>query len=266
MYNQFFGFKFNPFAKDIMTDNLYDSSDFKELSARLKYLQSTRGIGLIVGESGAGKSTALRKYVNGLNPSLYKPCYLALSTLTVKDFYQALAMILGETPSCRKVALFNQIQNAIHSYYYDQRITPVIILDEIQMASNDILEDLRLIFNFKMDSENPYILILAGQPHIRNKLALNINNALRQRIVVKYILQGLKKEELSDYIGSRLRIGGVLEDLFTSTAIDAIYGNTNGFPRLVNNLVNSCLMLAYSAKHRRIDEEIVYQAQSELNI
>ena len=58
MYNQFFGFKFNPFAKDIMTDNLYDSSDFKELSARLKYLQSTRGIGLIVGESGAGKSTA----------------------------------------------------------------------------------------------------------------------------------------------------------------------------------------------------------------
>jgi type II secretory pathway predicted ATPase ExeA len=266
MFTQYFGFKFNPFDKNIATDNLYESNDFKELSARLKYLQTTRGIGLVVGEAGAGKSTSLRKYVNSLNPSLYKPCYFALSTLTVKDFYQALAMILGETPSSRKVTLFNQIQHAICSYYYDQRITPVIILDEIQMASNDVLEDLRLIFNFKIDSENPYILILTGQPHIRNKLALNINNALRQRIGVKYILQGLKKEELPDYIGSRLKLAGVSEELFTINAIDAIYGNTSGFPRLVNNLVNSCLMTAYSAKQRVIDEEIVYQAQNELNI
>jgi type II secretory pathway predicted ATPase ExeA len=69
-------------------------------------------------------------------------------------------------------------------------VTPVIILDEIQMASNDVLEDLRMIFNFNMDSQNPYILILAGQPHIRNKLALNINSALRQRITIKYVLHG----------------------------------------------------------------------------
>jgi Cdc6-like AAA superfamily ATPase len=122
-----------------------------ELAARLKYLQSTRGIGLVVGEPGVGKSTALRKYVNELNKSLYKPCYFALSTLTVKEFYQALAMILGETPSYRKVDLFRKIQGAITSFYYEQKVTPVIILDEIQMASNDVLEDLRMIFNFNMD-------------------------------------------------------------------------------------------------------------------
>ena len=76
--------------------------------------------------------------------------------------------------------------------YYDRRITPVIVLDEIHLASNKVLEDLRLIFNFKMDSQNPFILILAGQPLIRSKLTMNINNPLRQRLVVKYIMQGLR--------------------------------------------------------------------------
>lgn len=261
MFTQYFGLKFNPFGKEINADCLYESSDMKELSARLKYLQTARGIGLIVGESGTGKSTSLRKFVSSLNTSLYKPCYFALSTLTVKDFYQALASMLGETPSYRKVTIFNQIQGAISSYYYDQKITPFIILDEIQMASNDILEDLSMIFNFRMDSENPFILILSGQPHIRNKLALNINNSLRQRITIKYMFQGLKKEELPQYIQSRLKISGSDEELFTASAIDAIYGATKGFPRLVNNLATAC-----SKKQRLIDEEAVFQAQNEINI
>ena len=68
------------------------------------------------------------------------------------------------------------------------------------MLSNSILEELRLLFNFKMDSENPFILILSGQSQIRNKLQLAVNAPLKQRIAVKYVMQGLKPEELSDYI------------------------------------------------------------------
>ncbi|MEQ6360703.1 ATP-binding protein, partial [Thermoanaerobacter thermohydrosulfuricus] len=81
------------------------------------------GIGLIVGEAGSGKSTALRRYAESLNRSTFKPCYFALSTLTVREFYQALAMILGETPSYKKVTLFHQIQRAITELYYSQKIT-----------------------------------------------------------------------------------------------------------------------------------------------
>ena len=73
MFTQYFGMKFNPFSKEIPSDNLYESNDFKELESRLKYLQKTRGIGLVIGEPGTGKSTALRKYVSSLNRSLYKP-------------------------------------------------------------------------------------------------------------------------------------------------------------------------------------------------
>ncbi len=102
MFTQYLGMKFNPFSKEINANDLYISEDITELNARLKYLQETRGIGLIIGEAGSGKSTALRRYTESLNRSTFKVCYFALSTLTVREFYQALAMILGETPAYKK--------------------------------------------------------------------------------------------------------------------------------------------------------------------
>ena len=266
MFTQYFGLKFNPFTKEVAVDKLFTSKDLLELESRLKYLQDTRGIGLVVGEPGSGKSTALRKFVCKLNPALYSHCYFSLSTVSVLEFYHGLAMELGEEPKHKKVAVFHQIQQAINSMYYDRRITPVIVLDEIHLASNKVLEDLRLIFNFKMDSQNPFILILTGQPLIRSKLAMNINNPLRQRLVVKYIMQGLKAEELKDYCSSRLKQAGMVEELFTDAAFEAIYAITNGLTRLVNSLVTNCLLYAYGKKLRQIDEEVVYQAQTELNI
>jgi type II secretory pathway predicted ATPase ExeA len=117
-----------------------------------------------------------------------------------------------------------------------------------------------------MDSQNPYILILAGQPHIKNKLALNINSALRQRITVKYVLQGLKKEEMESYIKSRLKIAGVMEEIFNPAAYEAIFAITKGLPRMVNNIATACLICACARKQREVDEEIVYQAQAEVNL
>lgn len=265
MFTQFFNLKFNPFTKEVPADQLYLSQDLVELDSRLKYLQNARGIGLVIGEAGTGKSTALRRYVKGLNPALFKYCYFPLSTVTVQEFYRGLTLELGEVPMHKKVDLFHQIQFAINSMYHERRITPVIILDEIHMASNKLLEDLRLIFNFNMDSENPFILILAGQPLIKSKLTLNINNPLRQRIVLKHIMNGVKKPELDDYLKTRLVFAGTHEELFSSSSLEAIYGITNGVPRLINSLATNCLLYACEKKQRQIDEETVYQAQSELN-
>lgn len=266
MFTQFFSLKFNPFSKEIPAEHLFLSRDLLELGSRLKYLQSTRGIGLVVGEPGTGKSSALRKFVTDLNPALYKPCYFSLSTVTVLEFYHALTLELGEEPKHKKVSMFHQIQSAISSMYSERRITPVIVLDEIHLASNKLLEDLRLIFNFKMDSHNPFILILAGQPLIRSKLNLTINNPLRQRITVNHIMHGLQPEELKDYCLTRLKYAGLHEEIFNQSALDAIYSITNGFPRLINSLVTNCLLFACEKKQMLIDEEVVYHAQEELNI
>ena len=122
MFRQFFGLKYNPFGKEIDISDVYESEDIKELNSRFKYIQNIRGMFLLVGEPGMGKSTALRKFSAGLNPGLYKPCYFSLSTVTVMDFYRGLLISLGEVPSHKKVTMFHQIQQAIMSLYYIPRL------------------------------------------------------------------------------------------------------------------------------------------------
>lgn len=266
MFRQHFGLKFNPFNKEISIDKLFSSRDTRELDSRLKYILENRGICLIVGEPGSGKSIGLRKLTDNMNGSLYKPCYLQLTTLTVKDFYQAIAMLLGEIPRYRKVQLFNQIQDSIQNLYYEQRITPVIIIDEIHMAPISILDDLRLLFNFRMDSANPFVLILAGQPQIRNKLALNTCYPLRQRITMRYSMQGLSLEETADYCTSRMKIAGCTDDIFTSAALEAIHTISGGVPRNINNIAVTSLMYSTERKMLTVDEESVYQANIETGV
>jgi general secretion pathway protein A len=264
MFKQFFGLTFNPFDKEIEVDKLYQSEDLKELDQRLKYMLDNRGMGLIVGEPGMGKSTCLRKFAENANKSLYKVCYLPLTTLTVKDFYQAICVMLGCAKRYRKVDMFYEIQSAINSFYYDQKITPVFIADEIHMASSQILDDLRILFNFKMDSANPFVLIMAGQPQIRNKLMLNTSYPLKQRIVMRYTMQGLKKEECMEYLSSRMRLAGCSRDVFTPAALEAIYNISNGTPRIINNITTAALMYSAAKRADDVDEEAVFQANIEI--
>lgn len=264
MFKQFFGLTFNPFDKEIEVDKLYKSEDITELEGRLKYMLDNRGMGLIVGEPGMGKSTCLRKFAENANKSLYKVCYLPLTTLTVKDFYQAICVMLGCAKRYRKIDMFYEIQSAINSLYYDQRITPVFIVDEIHMASSQILDDLRILFNFKMDSANPFVLIMAGQPQIRNKLMLNTSYPLKQRIVMRYTMQGLKKEECTEYLDSRMRLAGCTRNVFTPAAIEAIYNISNGAPRVINNITTAALMYSAAKRANDVDEEAVFQANIEI--
>ena len=266
MFRQHFGMKFNPFEKEIDTINLYTGSDLKELDSRLKYTLETRGMFLLVGEPGSGKTAAIRRFADGLGPTLYKSFCLSLTTLTVNDFYNALASLLGEEPRFRKIDMFRQIQSAISNLYFEQRITPVIFADEIHMASNAILDDLRMLFNFRMDSVNPFVLVLAGQLPIRNKLALNMSLPLKQRITGKYSMKGLSETETREYIQSRMALAGVMKDVFSEKAISGIYSSSNGFPRNVNNIATACLMYCKWKNLELVDEEVVYQANVELAV
>ncbi len=264
MFKQFYGLTFNPFDKEIDADKLYQSEDLTELDQRLKYMLENRGIGLIVGEPGMGKSTCLRKFAENTNKSLYKVCYLPLTTLTVKDFYQAICTMLGCVKRYRKVDMFFEIQSAVNSFYYDQRITPIFIVDEIHMASSQILDDLRILFNFKMDSANPFVLIMAGQPQIRNKLMLTSSYPLKQRIIMRYTMQGLKKDECAGYLSSRMRLAGCSRDVFTPAALEAIYNISNGSPRVINNITTAALMYSALKRVDVVDEEAVFQANIEI--
>jgi len=107
-----------------------------------------------------------------LNSSLFKVAYFPSSTVTVNDFYRGLAFSLDISPAFRKVDLFRQTQEAITELFYGKKVTPLVILDELQLATPTFLNELRLLFNFSMDAHNPFILVLCGMPSLLNKLSL----------------------------------------------------------------------------------------------
>jgi len=259
--------KFNPFSKELDDKHVFMSTDSAELASRLEYLKKTRGFFLLTADSGFGKTTLLRKFSSSLNPSLFKVFYSPLSSLTVMDFYRSLILRMGEEPAYKKVCMFEQLQKLISVSYYEKRVTPVFIIDEAQSLSGAVLEDLRMIFNFKMDSENPFITIIAGNSNIRRKLQLAAHQGLRQRIVGNYQMIGLLRSEVSDYISSRLSIAGAADtDIFSKPALEYIFTSSGGALRLVNTLAAASLTCAFSRKQSLVDEEIVYQADRDIEI
>ena len=266
MFKSFFGFQQQPFDKGIDSALLFQSNAYKEGLARFDYLKNTRGFGLITGDPGVGKTSTLRVFAESLNPSLYKVMYFPMSSGTTMDFYPGLAPSLGEEPKFRKVDLFFQIQSAIIDLYDKRRITPVFILDEMQSASGQFLHDLSIIFNFDMDKRNPFIVILAGLPTLANRLGLNQNRSLDQRIVTRFHFSPLEHDEVKEYIKHRFKHAGVSRSLINDNAYEAISSSTGGYPRLVGNLVTQALILAYQKQTDLIDEEIIFAASAEAGI
>lgn len=263
MYKSFYSLSSTPFSKELATRDLFCSDTLNEATARLNYLNQTRGIGVLVGEPGAGKTSVLRSFATGLNPSLYKVIYFPLSTGSVMDFYRGLALGLGEKPAFRKVDLFNQIQNAVHSSFHNKKITPVFILDEMQMAANQFLNDLSILLNFNMDSENPFVLVISGLPFLLDKLSLNQNQSLTQRIIMRYKLTPLNKGEIQKYILHHLELAGAKHAIFSPSAIEAIASRSRGLPRLINSLAVHSLLLGCQLQAEIINEEIVFKASEE---
>jgi type II secretory pathway predicted ATPase ExeA len=266
MVQSFYSLSSAPFRKELDSKAFFPSQGFSEGLARLEYLKATRGIGIVVADAGTGKTSLLRRFAGSLNPSLFKAVYFPLSTVTVSDFYRGLAVGLGEEPKFRKVDLFGQIQQAILNLFHNQKITPVFILDEMQMASNQFLNDISLLFNFAMDSQNPFVLILIGLPHFLERLKLSHNQPLAQRVIMRYQMNPLSKEDVKGYMQHNLKLAGANYDIFSPQAVEAIASRSRGFPRLVNNMATNCLLYGCAKRLEVIDEEAVLAVASEAGL
>lgn len=257
MYKSFYSLAKTPFSKEISVTDAFPSTEFEGALAGLEYLRKTKGIGLLIGDPGAGKTFALRAFKESLSPSLYHVVYFPMSTGGVMDFYRALAYGLGEEPKFRKVDVFRQIQTGIERMAVERKITPVIILDEMHMAKDAFLQDIALLFNFQMDASNPFILILAGLPHLKTKLALNHHRPLTQRFVMHYEIQALSQEDAKRYITHHLELAGAKIPIFTEAALEAIILRAQGWPRVLNSLTVSSLLYGARLEKEQIDEEVV---------
>ena len=191
MYRAYWNMEFDPFSKEIDIKNLFKTNDFNEALTRLEFLNTTKGIGLFTGNPGSGKTYAVKYFLENLNSNLYKIVYLPLTTISVMDFYQALAISLGLETCRSKTKLFFDIQNYIKQLVQEQKKNLVIAIDEAQLLSKEILTDIKILFNFDMDSKNMVTLILIGLPVINHTLSKRVFEDLAQRIVMKYDFNGI---------------------------------------------------------------------------
>jgi len=265
MYRKHFGLSRHPFGKEIETDDMFHSTSLQELEARLGHLVELRGIGLVTGESGSGKTSACRKMVASLHTGLHRVLYVPLSTGNAMDLYKTIAWELGLPTERNRAALYKQIRAEVTRLCQEARCRPLLIIDEAHHLRSEVLEDLRLLTNYAMDSDNRLCLLFVGHPELRRRLGLAAHEALCQRIVVRYHLGGLTREELPPYLGHLLKLAGTELPLFEPAAMEAIFQATSGLLRKVNLLAHHCLMAAALAKAKVVTIEHVQAALPEVS-
>lgn len=263
MYRKHFGLSRHPFSKELPPDELFVSASGRELEVRLGHLLELRGIGLVTGEVGSGKTTLCRKVVSGLHSGLYRVFYVPLTTGNAMDMYKSIAWELGLPTERSRAALYRVIRAEVTRLCVEAKVRPVLVVDEAQHLRPDVLEELRLCTNYEMDSQNRLCLLLVGQAELRRRIGMAVHEPLNQRIVVRHHLGGLGREELPLYLQHLLRLAGTELPLFDASAIEALFQASNGVPRKVNLLAHHTLNAAALARAKAATAEHVQAAMPE---
>lgn len=265
MYRKHFGLAKNPFDKDLAPEDFFASAAARELEVRLNYLLELRGIGLITGDVGCGKTSICRKVVSVLHAGTWRVCYVPNSTGSVMDLYKSVAWELGLRTERNRAGLYRAIREEVSRLCLESRIRPLLIIDEAHHLRAEVIEDLRLLTNYEMDSKNRLCLILIGQTELRRRLALSVHEALAQRIVVRHHLPALSRDELPDYLRHLLRLAGTELPLFEPPALEALFAATSGLPRKLNLLAHHALNAAALSRAKSVAAEHVQAALPEVS-
>ena len=162
--------------------------------------------------------------------------------------------------------MFHQIQERIETLVKDRKIIPVVVCDEAQYYKSGVLNDLKMLMNFEMDTKDYAVLILVGQPVLNDILSRNINEALNQRIIINYTFMGIEPQEVKDYIIDRCRVAGISNEIFDENAIKALASNCNGSTRSLNNLIDKSLMICMKQKANIISTETIMLAATDISL
>lgn len=267
-YLDFYELTQEPFSNAPVSRFYYGSAQHAQALIRLTHAVSNmKGLAVLVGEIGAGKTTLARRMLDSLPEDEYEAALLVIihSGITASWLLRRIALQLGvESPAEEKLALLSQLYQRLVRIY-EQGKKAVVLIDEAQMlASREIMEEFRGLLNLEVPERKLLSFVFFGLPEIEENLKLD--PPLAQRVALKYRLEALKEEDTEAYVRHRLRLAGAARVPFLPSAIARIHAHAHGTPRLINTICDNALFEGFVARVREIDDRAIDRVARDLGL
>jgi type II secretory pathway predicted ATPase ExeA len=267
-YLEFYELSQEPFSNAPVSRFYYSSAQHAQALVRLTHAVSgMKGLAVLVGDIGAGKTTLARRMLDSLPEDEYEAALLVIvhSGITAGWLLRRIALQLGvENPADEKLALLSQLYQRLVRIYESGK-KAVLLIDEAQMlATREIMEEFRGLLNLEVPERKLLSFVFFGLPEIEDNLRLD--PPLAQRVALKYRLEPLTAEATEAYVRHRLRLAGAQRVPFTPGALARIHVQTHGTPRLINTLCDNALFEGFMARSRELDERFVDRVARDLGI
>ena len=264
-YRSFFGLEKEPFGADVALKDILQTDQLVDTKTRLDYVIRLGAVGLVTGDVGSGKSTAIRYAEGNLHPSEYRSIYITASSGSIMELYRQLLSELSiHRSSNSKTIILRLIKKEITDLVLEKKLKVVLIVDEASLMRLEVFAELHTICQFEKDSK-PYLpMILAGQNNLIDKLSYRSSQPLASRVVARSHLQATSLDGMKIYLGHHLAIAGVKRNLFDQTALTAIHQGSGGLFRKANHLSRGSLIAAAVKQKSMVNAEHVQLASTEI--
>lgn len=258
-----FGLTHLPLGKG--TAELWRDPPLTGLDQRFQALLEVPGIGLLTGEPGVGKTAALRRLAQGLNPHRYPVVYLAETDFGRLDLYRSLALALGLEPTHRRAALWRDLKARIQELAEAKRQLPVWIIDEAQNLPLEFFRDLPAFLNFAFDSKELMTVWLVGHPSLAQTLDRAPYAALYSRLRAQVRLEPIReRERFAALIQHAFKAAGCAHALIADSGIELLRQASQGLPRHAGRILHRTLELAQAKGLNHLPDDLIHQACEEL--
>jgi len=259
MYKEFFGLRANPFNVNPDPRYLFLTRHTEEALACLTYgIQSRKGFVLLTGEVGTGKTTLINKLMEWLRLQQVATAFIFNSRMDVAQFMDFMMADFGiPCEGQSKSQILQRLYNWLLDRYRAGE-TAVLIVDEAQNLSDEVLEEIRMLTNLETFTEKLLQIVLVGQPELEQRLKQPQLRQLRQRLTLRAKTHAFNLDETKSYINQRLRIAGANGDaIFSEDATAGIFRYSLGVPRVINLLCEHCLVSAFVDQQKVVKAEVV---------
>ncbi len=267
MYNNFFKLHSSPFGTSPDPRFLYMMPHTREALACLEYgISARKGFTVLTGEVGTGKTTLLKRALASFNNRRISTAFVFNPRLEVLDFLEFVLADFGINSASRtKSGMLLQLNRWLIERFRMEE-TCVVVIDEAQNLSWELLEEIRLLTNLETSSEKLLQIVLSGQPELEEKLRHPSVRQLRQRVALWCRTQPLTESQTHAYVAERLRLAGASWTIFTPEALNRIALYSHGIPRVVNLLCEHSLIVAFVEQVQQVTEEMVDGVAAELEL